>query len=384
MAKSQRTARTTVNESEYGSGEGEAAAVDAWEQQLAFDDGEETQQPAPTRGKAQPAEEDDDLDQQPDSEWDDDDWASEEEPEDDTDEDGEGDDEDDDADSDEEDDDSEDDDEDAPEPVELDPKAKVKVKVDGEDTEVTVQELKDGYSRTQDYTRKTQALADEREALEAKQQESAQEIAKKTQEWDQYLDQMGNAINALLGQRTPEDWAKLEREDRYTYLEERQKERTLQERLAAVEAEKQRTQQEQQEKYQGEFKKVVQSETEALYKALPDWKDNPDVAKREKSKMLQYAKSLGYTEQEVNSIVDHRAVLALRDAARLHALSAGKGKPAKSDKVRTRSVGQLKAGSPQRKSAKSSKLRKSSQNLAKSKTSDAAADYFETLLDSED
>ncbi len=382
MAKSQRTARTTVNDAEFGSGEGEAAAVDAWEQQLALDEGEELQKPAPTRGKTQQVEVDEDDDQQHETDWNDDNWASDEDDpgEDDQDDDDEEQDEEDPDEEDTDDEDLDEDDDSPTDPLNIDPQAKVKVKIDGEETEVTYQELKDGYSRSQDYTRKTQALAEERKALEAKQQEND----KQKQQWDQYLDQMGNAIKTLLGQRTPEQWAELERTDRYTYLEERQKEHALQERLSAVEAEKQRTQQEQQEKYQDEFKKVVQRETEALYKALPDWKDNPKVASRERSKMLQYAQTLGYTEQEVNSIVDHRAVLALRDAARLHALSANKDKSAKAGKVRSRSVGQLKAGSPQRKSAKLNKTRKASQNLAKSNTVDAAADYFGTLLDSED
>ena len=37
----------------------------------------------------------------------------------------------------------------------------VKVKVDGEEVEVTLDELKSGYSRTKDYTRKTQELANQ-------------------------------------------------------------------------------------------------------------------------------------------------------------------------------------------------------------------------------
>jgi hypothetical protein len=43
---------------------------------------------------------------------------------------------------------------------------KFKVKVDGQDTEVTEDELLKGYSRTQDYTRKTQKVAEERKAVE--------------------------------------------------------------------------------------------------------------------------------------------------------------------------------------------------------------------------
>ena len=40
------------------------------------------------------------------------------------------------------------------------------VKVDGEESEVTLEELQDGYQRQADYTRKTQELADERKRLQ--------------------------------------------------------------------------------------------------------------------------------------------------------------------------------------------------------------------------
>ena len=42
-----------------------------------------------------------------------------------------------------------------------------KVKVDGEEVEVPEDELLKGYSRTQDYTRKTQQLAEQRKAAES-------------------------------------------------------------------------------------------------------------------------------------------------------------------------------------------------------------------------
>src|SRR6056297_3425891 len=41
------------------------------------------------------------------------------------------------------------------------------VRVDGEEVEVSLDELLSGYSRTQDYTRKTMALADQRKSLES-------------------------------------------------------------------------------------------------------------------------------------------------------------------------------------------------------------------------
>lgn len=375
MAISQRTARTTVLASEYGSGEGEAAAVDAWEAQLALDEGEDLSTQSDQGGNApkKPVkQQQDDGEPDEDEDWSDEDLeeypeGDEDEPEED---DPEGDEEDDESD--------EEDDEGPPEPVDIDPAAKIKVKANGTETEVTFQELKDGYSRTQDYTQKTQALADERKAFEAERQETTQV----KQQWVGYLDQMDNAIKAVLGQRTPEEWAKLEQTDRYTYLEERQREQQLKDRLSAVEAEKQRTQQELQQKQQEEFGRVVAAEKEKLLEAIPAWKDNPDTANRDWAKIQNYAKHIGYTDQELKGIVDHRNVRVLLDAARLHSLEAKRAKGAQaSDKIRTAPKGRLKAGSPQRGNAKANSQRKSAQRLAKSGSTDAAAAYFETTLD---
>jgi hypothetical protein len=50
------------------------------------------------------------------------------------------------------------------------------VKVDGVEQEVTLEELQRGYSRQQDYTRKTQELSQERKTLEQQQAEKIQSL----------------------------------------------------------------------------------------------------------------------------------------------------------------------------------------------------------------
>lgn len=52
------------------------------------------------------------------------------------------------------------------EPANGEPGETFTVKVDGNDVEVTLDELRNGYSRQQDYTRKTQELADHRKQLQ--------------------------------------------------------------------------------------------------------------------------------------------------------------------------------------------------------------------------
>jgi hypothetical protein len=56
--------------------------------------------------------------------------------------------------------------EEEPEESEDEPEPTYKVKVNGEEVEVPLSELTKGYSREQDYTKKTMALAEERKAPE--------------------------------------------------------------------------------------------------------------------------------------------------------------------------------------------------------------------------
>ena len=60
------------------------------------------------------------------------------------------------------------------------------VKVDGVEQEVTLDELQNGYSRQQDYTRKTQELAQQRKSFEDQQSE----LAKKDAIYAQLLPQL--------------------------------------------------------------------------------------------------------------------------------------------------------------------------------------------------
>src|SRR5437879_8206991 len=62
---------------------------------------------------------------------------------------------------------------------------------------------------------------------------------------------------------------------------------------------------------------TTQIYTLSLHDALPIWQDG-DKAKPEQAKMVATAKTYGFTEQEILSVVDHRALLILRDRSEEH------------------------------------------------------------------
>ena len=90
------------------------------------------------------------------------------------------------------------------------------VKVDGVEQEVTLEELQRGYSRQQDYTRKTQELSHERKTLEQQQAELAQRDAV----YSQLLPKMEAQIMGDI--ENEPDWAKLSEEDPIAYVREKQ------------------------------------------------------------------------------------------------------------------------------------------------------------------
>ena len=74
------------------------------------------------------------------------------------------------------------------------------VKVDGEELEVSLDELVKGYSRQSDYTRKTQELASQREEMAQLQQQWASEISQAQAERQQYIDALGHFVqNSMAG-----------------------------------------------------------------------------------------------------------------------------------------------------------------------------------------
>jgi hypothetical protein len=94
------------------------------------------------------------------------------------------------------------------------------VKVNGQDVEVSEDELIKGYSRQQDYTQKTQQLAEYKRQMDAAAQQMQQEVAQTQQMRAQYVDALSTAIDtnyAHLQQYANVDWETLKSQDKEEY-----------------------------------------------------------------------------------------------------------------------------------------------------------------------
>ncbi len=117
------------------------------------------------------------------------------------------------------------------------------------------------------------------------------------------------------------------------------------------------------------------AQKDALLAALPEWKD-PKKAKAEKALVVETAKSVGFSEDDLKQVYDHRLVLLLRKAGLYdQMMSKRQGiKPVVSNGPRP-----AKPGAAGRVSTTTESTR-AKQRLAKTGRIDDAASAIELLL----
>jgi hypothetical protein len=258
--------------------------------------------------------------------------------------------------------------EDDQEPEEQDEQQTFTVKVDGKKVSVTLDELQSGYQRFADYSRKTEQVALVRKQVE----QEAQAIRAEREQYAQLL----GALQAQLQSSEPQvDLDRLYHEDPIEWVRQKEVLRERQEKAYAIQAEQQRLSQLSQQEQQRAMEAHLESEKDALLAALPEWRD-PKKAKAEKALVLESAKSVGFSEDDLKSVYDHRLVLLLRKAAMYDQMvSKRQGiKPVVNNGPRT-----AKPGAAGRVSTTTETTR-AKQRLAKTGRVDDAASAIELLL----
>jgi len=249
---------------------------------------------------------------------------------------------------------------------------KYRVKVSGEEVEVSLDELLNGYSRTADYQKKTQSLAEQRKAVEAD-RVKIDEAAKTRETYAQRL----QVIEQLLQQQDQsQDLALLKAEDPIAYAVAMGEKMERDKQLQAVQMERQRVQQEQQSYTQAQLQKHIQAEQAKLVEAIPEFKDDvkAEVIRRD---IRNYAKAQGFSDQELSQVYDSRAVLALYKAAQYDKLMANKGVTSK--KVAT-APKTIRPGTSNPQSSDNEALKKERAALRQSGNKKDAVRLFERFL----
>ena len=148
------------------------------------------------------------------------------------------------------------------------------VKVDGEEQEVSLDELLKGYSRQSDYTRKTQDLSTERremESLQEKYNSEMTQIQAERQQYTEYLNQIVESSMGGLDKYANLDWDRLKESDPIEYVTKREEYREAQEKIQAMRNEQATAQQKQAAESKQLQAQMVMEEHKKLVSAEPDW-----------------------------------------------------------------------------------------------------------------
>jgi hypothetical protein len=200
------------------------------------------------------------------------------------------------------------------------------VKAAGEEREVTLNELIKSYQLGTDYTKKSQAVAEERKAVEAERQ--AVQEAKQMR--DTYAQRLEMIEQMLVPQQQEENLEYLKETDPIGYSVKVAEMIQRDKQLAAVQAERHRINQQQEQDRQVQMQSVVAEEMQKLSSFIPEFTD-PSKGEAIRNDIRAFGKQIGFSDNELAAVYDSRAVLTLYKAMQYDKLVASK--PAITKKV---------------------------------------------------
>ena len=193
-----------------------------------------------------------------------------------------------------------------------------KVKVAGQELEVTLDELRNGYQKDADYRRKTEELSNDRKNFHSQSEKQRQDYSQKLNEMNQLL---SNAQQELNTEINSADLEALYEEDPTEAARIEHRLRKKQEKLNMA---MQKTQSEQKQQFDG----YLQTEKTKLVNNIPDFAD-PGKASTLKNNMRSHLAKYGFNDSEIAQVYDHRILMLVNDAMKFGNLQKAKPNIAK-------------------------------------------------------
>jgi hypothetical protein len=190
-----------------------------------------------------------------------------------------------------------------PEPT-FDEKAKrYRVKVDGVESQVSFEELRNGYQRHVDYQAKMRGVSEAQKAADAQRQAYLDRIQTVVPQLEavlrgEFADIKDDADVARLADQEPARYVKWQ---------------AAMMRLDRARQEQQRAQYEAQQRQETQLKEYLAEQHKQLVERLPEWSD-AEKGPKLKSELSSYLRNEGFAEQELGNLADHRLVLVARKA----------------------------------------------------------------------
>ena len=178
-----------------------------------------------------------------------------------------------------------------------------RVKVQGQELEVTLDELKSGYSRDSDYRQKTHTLGLEKRDLEAQKNSLRQSYDTRLSELNELI---ATADATVRQQQGSEDLQKLYDEDptaasKLDY-QLRQQNRQLEEVKSRA-----------REAQANQYNEFLDTQRELAATKIPEYSD-PNKADQFKLNMGNSLRNYGFHDSEIGSLADHRFLMVAKDA----------------------------------------------------------------------
>lgn len=252
---------------------------------------------------------------------------------------------------------------------------KHRVKVDGQELEVTEDELKAGYSRTQDYTRKTQALSEEKKQFSGERES----VRAERRELATKLTELSSAVQALTQEP---DWDKLRNEDPALFAQAHAAWQVHKGRLDQIEQARKAAVEAAQQADAETLHERLTAERDRLLEAIPAWKDDA-IRQRERTEVRDYAKTLGYSEEDLANVADHRAFVMLRKAMLFDKSQQAKTLAEQKAREKVKAAADatvVKPGSKGQQKTKVTEVTRRKQRLAKTGRVEDAAAGIELLI----
>ena len=188
------------------------------------------------------------------------------------------------------------------------------VTVNGEEQEVTLDELLKGYSRQSDYTRKTQEISEQRKRTDAAAQQHLAEVGQIRNERQQYMQTLQNIIDNS-GQQFDQfidvDWDTLKETNPIEYVTKREEYREMQDRIKSLQQQQHAVAQKQSEDSAQLHARTLHQEHQRLVEVLPEWGD-PEKQREIGQEIRDYARAQGFADKEISDLIDHRSLIVLR------------------------------------------------------------------------
>ena len=214
----------------------------------------------------------------------------------------------------------EDEDDESDDQVEVEERKTFRVKANGEEQDVTLEELVEGYQKGSDYTKKSQTLAEQRKAVEA----HASAIQEAQHLRDEYHARLGQVQEVL--QNNNEEYVDLDtlkENDPIAYAVAVAERTENNKKLQAVQQEQARLAAESNAYHSQQQSQFVQEQAKLLSEKVKDF-SNPQKSEQIKGEIRNFGKSIGFTDQELGSVFDHRHVMVLHKAAQWDKLQKSK------------------------------------------------------------